>query len=314
MAIIAGEHVESHTDASQIRTWLYQVAQSIQADYHHIAHGANAAGAWVAGALPHRAEFGLPSNKRGLNCTQMLEQKLPIYWLHGLEAAYDFVDPSLARAAFMDADCVINVHNFVTEDMLTYCDIVLPAAAMGEYAGSFINMAGILQSFTTAVLPPESAKPSWKIYKAVGKLLALDPIDDADLSSITELFSASAASSNVVGNWPLTEPTYTQSSLMRVGHWPALRTDAYVRHSEPLQNTLSDCYKTARIHPETAKEFSVSDGGSISLSQGNEQHDYVCVLDSKVAPGSVWLPTAIERASNLGLVSGMIDILVGGDA
>ena len=308
--IIAGEHIESHVDASQIRAWLYQLTASLGANLHHLTKGANAAGAWLTGAVSHRAEFMMPVSEQGLNAQEMLTKKLPVYFMHGLEAEYDFIDPNLAITALKEADLVISCSAFVSGPMLDYADVILPIAAFSEYAGSFINCEGKLQRFNAAVLPPGEAKPAWKVYRVLANLLELGELNYNHCSEITSILEASLSSVNHDSFWEITEPKYKdKSDIYRIGHWPAVRADAIVRRAAPLQKTLDKDVACARINTKHAAELGIVDGAEVTLQQGDVAAKYLCLYDDKLAIGNIWLSTAIDSANNLGNAYGKVTVV-----
>ncbi|NIR29209.1 MAG: hypothetical protein GWO39_13205, partial [Gammaproteobacteria bacterium] len=54
--------------------------------------GANSAGAWLAGAVPHRNAAGEPLAQPGLDVRGMFSEKLKGYLLLGMEPEHDCAD------------------------------------------------------------------------------------------------------------------------------------------------------------------------------------------------------------------------------
>jgi len=308
--IIAGEQLESHIDAAKIRSWLYQLKVTLGGSLHHLTKGANAAGAWLTGAVSHRSEFMMPASKKGLNALEMLQEKLPVYFMHGQEAEYDFVDPNLAIDALKDADLVISSTSFVSDTMLDYADVILPTAAFSEFSGSFINCEGKLQRFNAAVMPPGEAKPAWKVYKVIANLLGIEELNYSHCSEITSILESSLANVSHDGFWDLIGPGYSdKSEICRIGHWPSVRADATVRRAEPLQKTLDENIACARINPKYAVELDIIDGAKVALQQADVQAKYICLHDDKVAYGNIYLSTGLDGNNNLGNAYGKITVV-----
>ena len=309
VAIFAGEQIESLSDASNIRSWLYKLSKDVNASFNHITKGANATGAWLSGAIPHRSEFMLPATK-GLNAHEMLAEKLAVYFLHGLDLDHDFADPQLAEEAFKDADIVVTLTPFVSEKIQEHSDLILPIAAFSEYAGSFINVEGHLQRFDTAVMPLNEAKPGWKIYKAIANLLGFENFDFDHCSDITKILKDSILSIKNDHFWEVSPPNIeSEVSLMRIGHWPANRVDALVRRSKPLQQVNYGNNDAARINSTLANELGIENGQQVVLSQNGTNESFTCNIDDNVANGCIWLTTANAERSNLGNVAGVINFV-----
>jgi NADH-quinone oxidoreductase subunit G len=309
VAIFAGEHIESHVDAINIRVWLFKLSEKLGCSLNHLTRGANSAGAWISGAIPHRSELMIPSDK-GLNAQEMLAAKLAVYFVHGLDFDHDFADPILAKKAFSESDITVALTAFKSEKMLEYADMILPIAAFSEFSGSFVNAFGDLQRFNAAVLPPAEAKPGWKVLKVIMNMLNLSDDHFSHASDITNILSESLKGINNKAIWQDVDFSYeTTDSLMRIGHWPAYSCDSITRRASPLQSVNADRYDYARLNSSLAEKLNVSSGGDVRLSQSGHEDNFVCIIDDSVADNSIWLTTANEKRSNLGNVAGVIDFI-----
>lgn len=310
IAIIAGEHVESALDGAQIRAWLHQLSQTVGGKLYHVTRGANAAGAWLMGAIPHRSECLLPSEREGYHAQKMLEAKLPVYVLHGVEVEHDCVDPQLAVEALQEADLVISCQSYVSETTRTVADIILPIATFSEYAGSMVNAFGQHQRFHAAVLPPAEAKPAWKVYRVLGSLLGFDALQYNHCSDITRILSDTLPSIPADYNGQIITPQYLdQTKAYRVGHWPAYRVDATVRRAAPLQAAMPANLSCVRLHPDFATAQGIEDGQPCQLTQGMWQETVMCQFDPRLPYGSIWLAAAMNQQAILANVYGEISIV-----
>lgn len=310
IAIIAGEQVESALDGAQIRAWLHQLSLTVGGRLHHITRGANAAGAWLTGAVPHRSECLLPSEQVGYHAQKMLEAKLPVYWLHGIEVEHDCIDPQLAIEALREADLVISCQSYVSETTRALADIILPIAAFSEYAGSMINASGQHQTFHAAVLPPAEAKPAWKVYRVLGSLLGFDSLQYNHCSEITSILADTLPSMQAHYMGQITTPKYLdQKKIYRVGHWPAYRLDATVRRAEPLQAAIPANVSHARLHPDFAAAQGIENGQPCQVTQGNYKETVICQFDPCLPYGSIWLAAAVNQQATLANVHGEISIV-----
>src|SRR2546430_13195424 len=94
-----------HAGFADLRALAGAVAQITGASLGRLAEGGNAAGAYLAGAIPHREAGGKAVAQAGLNARDMLESPLRAYLLlGGLEPSIDALPPqslrTLARAQF----------------------------------------------------------------------------------------------------------------------------------------------------------------------------------------------------------------------
>src|SRR5206468_7316671 len=107
IAILLGANVFHHPKASLIRYIIQEIASLTQASVGYLTDGANSAGAWLAGAIPHRHAGGCARHHSGLSAYQMLEKARQAYILFNVEPDLDCANPSLAVSAMQQAKCVI---------------------------------------------------------------------------------------------------------------------------------------------------------------------------------------------------------------
>ena len=95
--------------------------------------GANAAGAYLAGAVPHREPGGAPAVTQGLSARAMLESALKAYVLFGgIDPASDFgVEPS----GLATAELVIAVTTHLPESLRASVHVVLPIGILRRNLG-----------------------------------------------------------------------------------------------------------------------------------------------------------------------------------
>jgi len=103
--------------------------------------------------------------------------------------------------AVNDADFVISMTPYVTEEMKAYADVLLPVSPSSETSGTYVNAEGTWQSFTGAVTPLAETRPAWKlpIYavdSVVRRSDALQQTDDA-LSACVIINEALAKQNNI---------------------------------------------------------------------------------------------------------------------
>ena len=152
-AILLGPQAINHRDAAALRGLAACLADLTGATLGTLDEGANPAGAWIAGALPHRGPRGTAAEPRGLDARAMIEADLDAYLLMGLEPELDCADGARAREALKRARFVMSLAAFRSEAMSEYAHVILPAAAFAETEGTFVNLSATWQSFGAAVPP-----------------------------------------------------------------------------------------------------------------------------------------------------------------
>src|SRR3984957_6603903 len=80
-AVILGTLAQRHPAYSQLKALSAVLAELCEASVGCITEGANAAGAYLAGAVPHREPGGAPAGSAGLSARQMLDAPLKAYVL-----------------------------------------------------------------------------------------------------------------------------------------------------------------------------------------------------------------------------------------
>ena len=138
----------------------------------YLSEGANAAGAALAGALPHRGVGGKALSRPGADARAMLETPRKAYVLFGIEPGQDLADGERAHAA-LKAATVVCFTPFVTDELLDCADVLLPIGTFAETAGTFVNAEGRWQSFDAAADLAGDARPGWRVLRVLGNELEL---------------------------------------------------------------------------------------------------------------------------------------------
>jgi NADH-quinone oxidoreductase subunit G len=234
-AVILGTLAQRHPAYSQLKALSAVLADLCTASVGCITEGANAAGAYLAGAVPHREPGGAPAASAGLSARQMLDTPLKTYVLFGgIDPAQDLaVDPS----ALASADLVIAVTTHLPESLRGIVHVVLPIGSFAETSGTYVNAEGRWQSWAGAAKLPGESRPGWKVLRVLANLLGLHGIDydssdqirDALKTECGARVEATGASGGAIPN-----------GSMPTGSWvdiPPYQSDVLVRGSEPLQKT-----------------------------------------------------------------------------
>ena len=172
-AIWLGALAVRHPAFADLRALASALASITGASFGVIAEGGNAAGAYLAGAVPHRVAGGKSAEKAGLSAAEMLQQPLKAYLLFGgVEPWADTQDPEVARA-LSKAELVVAMTPFVSDQLKKVAHIILPIGTFAETSGTYVNMEGLWQSQQGAALPVGESRPGWKVLRVLGNLLNL---------------------------------------------------------------------------------------------------------------------------------------------
>ncbi|MGA2564527.1 MAG: NADH-quinone oxidoreductase subunit NuoG [Steroidobacteraceae bacterium] len=161
---------------SELRALARALAAVTGASYGELAEGGNAAGAYLAGVLPHRGPAGAARVAPGLDARTMLEQALPAYLIMHCEPWADAALPG-ALDTLAKSRAVVAVGAFASADMKRIAQVLLPAGSFAETAGTYVSLEGRWQSQSGAAKPLGAARPAWKILRVLGNLLDLPAFD-----------------------------------------------------------------------------------------------------------------------------------------
>jgi NADH-quinone oxidoreductase subunit G len=233
--ILLGALAERHVAYSEIRALAAALAEITGARLGYLPDGADAVGASLAGAVPHRGVGGRPVALPGLACAEMIGARLRGYVLVGGVEGAD-LSPGKVDAALQGAQCVVALTPYASEEHRANSSVILPVAAFAETSGTWVNVEGRWQSVPGAARPPGEARPAWKVLRVLGNLLGLagfeylssEEIRDElkrELDSVPEVTVASAF---------IPGPLASLDATRSIGRYAG---DAVVRRSAPLQQT-----------------------------------------------------------------------------
>ncbi|MGH8298993.1 MAG: NADH-quinone oxidoreductase subunit NuoG [Steroidobacteraceae bacterium] len=241
-AVWLGALALRHPRFADLRALAAALAQVTGATLGVLAEGANAAGAHLAGAVPHRQAGGKPASSPGLTAADMLARPLRSYLLvGGVEPWLDAPESDAARA-LAQAELVVAITPFASESLRKLAHVLLPAGTFAETSGTYVNLEGVWQSQTGAAVPVGEARPGWKVLRVLGTLLGLAGFDyqsseqvRAELATLvgeSTAYSAPAYSGkHVVG------PEGSAQPAPNVVDIPMYQIDAVVRRAPSLQRT-----------------------------------------------------------------------------
>ncbi len=179
-SILLGTLGLHHPEASRLRALCHLISELTGAKLGCLSDGANGAGAWIAGAVPHRLPGGEAISNPGLNAADLCAASLETRILFNLEPELDCVEGSKIIKQIKQSShkqTVIAFTPFESETLRFVADLLLPICPFSENSGCYVNMEGQWQNFIAAAQPLGEAKPAWKILRVLGNLCQLPGFD-----------------------------------------------------------------------------------------------------------------------------------------
>ena len=241
--VLLGQIAQRHPQYADLRALAASLAAMTGATLGYLSEGANAAGAALAGATPHRGPGGNSVARGGFDARAMLETPRDAYILFGIEPSKDLAEGAEALRSMRNA-AVVAFTAFASGELLDVADVLLPIGTFAETAGTFVNAEGRWQSFDAAADLVGEARPGWRVLRVLGNQLELPGCEYRTPSDVA------AALEEEIGDVRALSPADTQykGSFAPGGRMapigaadldvPIYAIDALVRRSEPLQETV----------------------------------------------------------------------------
>ena len=308
-AVFIGSLGISHPQLSLLRYLSGTLAQRVTGVFGYLEHGANSAGAWLAGAIPHRLPGMVNTASAGLDATAMLAQQMAAYVLLDVELELDCFDGNLAREAMAGAESVIAISGY--KSAAEYADVLLPTAMYAENTGSYLNMEGRQQSFSAVVPPPGKARPAWEVISALAAKSGNSAIkygSTAEIRSELDEITKNIRPDNT-GAWRMPETIEaTGDGVQRIGYIPMNSVDALVRHAPALQQTTDVADGFARINGKTARRLGVIRQESINVTCLENSLQMPLLIDNTIADNCVLIHGGHAGNAGLGPLSGQVSV------
>jgi NADH-quinone oxidoreductase subunit G len=238
-AVFLGHLAQRHPAYAQVQALAQTLAQLSGATFGLITEGANSAGAYLTGAVPHRRIGGERIAQAGLNAQAMLDTVLQAYVLLGdLDAPEDFAAGS---AALKKSGFIVALTPHLSEGLRDVAHVVLPIGTFAETAGTFVNCEGRWQSWAGAVKPVGESRPGWKVLRVLGNLLGLSGFEYASAEEVRDAAKTlSDVEAKALTGAQAIEARTDARNGAAAGSWiqvPIYRSDALVRRSASLAKT-----------------------------------------------------------------------------
>jgi NADH-quinone oxidoreductase subunit G len=189
-AIWLGALATRHPAYADLRAVAAGIAAATGATLGVLAEGGNAAGAYLAGAVPHREPAGIRSPSPGRHAREMLASPQKAYLLFGgIEPWADGPGMShaqLAVKALEGAELVVAASPYADETLKSVAHVLLPISTFAETSGTYVNLEGLWQSFAGAARPLGDARPGWKVLRVLGNLAGVADFDYQSSEEVRE--------------------------------------------------------------------------------------------------------------------------------
>ena len=249
-AVILGSLAQRHPAYSELKALAGILAELSGASVGLITEGPNAAGAYLAGAVPHREPGGAAVGSPGLSARAMLDSPLKAYVLFGgIDPANDL--GAGGEDALAGADLVVAATTHLPAGLREVAHVVLPIGSFAEGSGTFVNVEGRWQSWAGAAKLVGDSRPGWKVLRVLANLLSIHGVDYISSDEIREalklvcgerltmpsgagaqIWTSNSAVSTVSADGAVSDPPS--------GRWvdiPPYQGDVLVRGSEALAKT-----------------------------------------------------------------------------
>jgi NADH-quinone oxidoreductase subunit G len=315
VSVLIGALALNHPKAAIISELARRMAEQYRGVLSVLTEGANTAGAWLSGMIPHRGaanEAVLP----GLNAEAMLKQPRKSYILFNVEFDFDCADPVAAVQALEEAEFVIALSSFKNNTLFEHADVILPIAPFTETSGTFVNAAGDWQSFKGVAKNIGESRPAWKVLRVLGNLLNCE-----GFNYITSEEARDELKQKINVMQPLKPAPYdfspeklsasSQAGLVRIGEIPIYSGDGLTRRATSLQEMqplLEGPLFALRLSQATALKFSLKEGEWVTALQGAGRVQLPVVFDSRVPADAVLIAGGIPGVQELPELFGEIEI------
>jgi NADH-quinone oxidoreductase subunit G len=236
-AIWLGALALRHPAYADLRAVASGLAAATGATLGTLAEGGNAAGAYLAGAVPHRDAGGLAAAAAGKNARDMLAAAQKAYLLFGGTEPWADGLGTDAQRALAGADFVVAATPYADETLKSVAHVLLPISTFVETSGTYVNLEGLWQSFAGAARPLGEARPGWKVLRVLGNLANVGDFDYQSSEEVREELRARCADIAAGSYQGAHEVRAAAGNEARVVDLPMYAVDAVLRRAPSLQRT-----------------------------------------------------------------------------
>ncbi len=301
-SLLLGAQAYSHPQYSTIKMLAVAITELSNSILSFLPDAANSTGAGFAGVLPNKLPGNKTSSVTGKNTVEMFAAKLSTYVLLNLEPELDFILNADASDALRNADLVVSMTSYVTENMQDYADILLPIGTFAETAGTFVNVEGHWQSFEGVLPPLDEARPGWKILRVIGSMLNLEGFDYLDIDELHNEVR------NTIGEVKINNKLQWQcppllkidpDATYRLADIPMYSGDNIVRRASSLQLTQEAIQAGIYLSSNTANSLDVEAGQVYNIIQDERSISLPIGINERIAEGCIYIPGASAECTGI---------------
>ena len=301
VAVLLGDLALSSADASQLEALAASIAEMSGGTSGRLILSASTVSAHVAGAVPGAG---------GKSAREALTSGCGAILLIGLEPELDSAYGLNASNSLKSTSKVIALVAHVNHAMREKADVLLPIAPFTETSGTYVSQDGTVQSFTGVVRPLGETRPGWKVLRVLGDLLHAD-VGSFNSSEDVKAAALAGFDATKLGAVPaaiaaVTAPANT--GLERVADVPIYHADPLVRRGLALSRSAYGKQAHVRMNAETSKQLNLTDGASVTVTQGAGSAVSTLSVDASVPNGAVRVPLATELSAQLGATTDPITV------
>ncbi len=312
VCVLVGIQASHHPEAAAIRGFAHQIATICKGTLGLLTEGANAAGAWIAGAIPHRAPAGKSLESPGLDAETIWKNPRKAYVLLNVEPELDCTNAPLAQNALEQAECVVALTIYKNPTLMQYAQVLLPVTPFTETAGTFVNVTGQWQRFNGVARPVGESRPAWKVLRVLGNLFHCDGFDYHTAHEIhDEIKILMDQAEPLKTSFVTPRVQKSNQTLSRIGEIPLYAGDNVQRRAKALQATQDIIQENAvgiRVHPEIANTLQVNETEIVTAVQGNHRVKLPLFIDERVPIGAAYVAGGILATTDLSELYGPIEI------
>ncbi|MDQ1362239.1 MAG: NADH-quinone oxidoreductase subunit [Pseudomonadota bacterium] len=306
--VLLGNIAAQHPYFSTIRQLAAAIAESTGSVFGYLPEAANSAGAWLAGAVPHRGAAGAAPAVAGKPYSDMLAKAIITF---NIEPEFDCANSGMAMNITRAAEFVVAVSSFVTDSIKSYADVILPLATFTETSGTYVNGEGFWQSFQGVTQPFGESRPGWKIVRVLGNLFNVAGFEYMSSQDVKDELKVQCQTLQLNNKLAARATAAEKSSgaLQRMGDAPIYAVDALVRRATALQQTVDAAVQSAvRINSRQAQASGVLHAEKVKVTQSGGQAYLSLAIDENIPDGCVWIAAATASTVALGATFGTIEI------
>jgi NADH-quinone oxidoreductase subunit G len=306
--VLIGNIANQHPQLSVIRKLADAIAKATDSVLGYLPESANSAGAWLAGAVPHRGPAGAVTDSKGSNASEMQSKALLTF---NIEPEFDCANGSAALNKVKAAEFVVAVSSYVTETIKDYANVILPLAVYTETSGTYVNAEGFWQSFKGVSSAEGDARPGWKILRVLGNLFNVDGFDYLSSQEVKDELKQLCQDIQLNNSVECTQPVSINAlngSLQRIGDVPLYAVDTLVRRADALQKTKDAAQDAARMNTRQAEKSLLADSEKVKVNQGSAHAYLPLIIDEGIPDGCIWISSALQSSMTLGETFASVEV------